>query len=43
LLTILWDRTGEKYGRGKGFYIFADGKRCAQSDKLACIVGELRE
>jgi len=43
LLTILWDRTGEKYGRGKGFYIFADGKRCAQSDTLACIVGELRE
>jgi len=43
LLTILWDRTGEKYGRGKGFHIFADGNRCAQSDKLACVRGELRE
>jgi hypothetical protein len=43
LLTILWDRTGEKYGRGKGFRIFADGNRCAQSQKLECVRGELCE
>lgn len=42
-LTILWDRSGDKYGKGKGLHIFADGKRCAQSDKLACIRGELGE
>ncbi len=40
-LTILWDRRGDKYGKGKGLHIFADGIRCAQSDKLACIRGEL--
>ncbi|MBN1765275.1 MAG: hypothetical protein JW860_08470 [Sedimentisphaerales bacterium] len=25
-LTILWDRTGEKYGKDKGFRVFADGQ-----------------
>jgi hypothetical protein len=43
LLTILWDRTGEKYGRDKGFHIFADGNKCAQSVKLECVKGELCE
>ena len=42
-LTILWDRSGDKYGMGKGLHIFADGTGCAQSDKLACTRGELCE
>jgi len=40
-LTILWDRSGEKYGKGKGLHIFAGGKEVAQSDELTRIAGEL--
>jgi hypothetical protein len=41
LLTILWDRSGEKYGKGKGFHVFADGTKIAASDKLRRVAGEL--
>ena len=34
VLTIVWDRTGAKYGRGKGLRILADGKQVAQRDML---------
>jgi hypothetical protein len=34
IITVLWDRTGEKYGKGKGLQVFADGKEIARSDKL---------
>ncbi|MFH1715985.1 MAG: glycosyl hydrolase family 65 protein [Planctomycetota bacterium] len=40
-LTILWDRDGEKYHKGKGFSVFADGRKIAGSDKLARVTGEL--
>jgi hypothetical protein len=40
-LTILWDRSGKKYGRGKGLSVFAEGERIAGSDKLRCLTGEL--
>lgn len=40
-LTILWDRDGEKYGKGKGFHVFAEGKEVARSDELTGIIGEL--
>jgi len=43
ILTILWDRDGHKYGKGKGLRIFVDGKECAHSDKLASIKYELKE
>jgi hypothetical protein len=33
-LTILWDRTGMKYGKGTGLSVFADGKVIAKSGKL---------
>jgi len=26
IITILWDKTGKKYHRGKGLRVFADGK-----------------
>ena len=26
ILTVLWDKTGKKYNKGKGFRIYADGK-----------------
>ena len=33
-VTIVWDKTGEKYKRGKGFYVMLDGKLIVKSDKL---------
>lgn len=40
-LTILWDRTGERYGKGKGLRVFAGGKEIAASEKLVRITGLL--
>ncbi len=33
-LTILWDKTGKKYGKGKGFVVFVEGKQIAKTKKL---------
>ncbi|MBO0947915.1 glycoside hydrolase [Fibrella sp. HMF5405] len=33
-LTILYDKTGEHYKKGKGFRVFADGKEVVHSKKL---------
>ncbi|WP_460764880.1 MGH1-like glycoside hydrolase domain-containing protein [Niabella terrae] len=40
-LTIIWDRTGKKYGRGKGLSVWSEGKRLAHSRKLKKINGQL--
>ncbi len=40
-VTILWDKTGKKYNRGKGLRVFADGTQIAQSDVLCRISGQL--
>lgn len=40
-LTILYDRTGTKYGRGQGLRVLADGKEIAASEKLGRVTGEL--
>jgi len=40
-LTILWDGSGKKYGKGKGFQVFADGRKIAQSDQPMLLIGEL--
>jgi len=34
LLTILWDKNGKKYGKGKGLKIYADGKIIYKSRAL---------
>jgi hypothetical protein len=39
-LTVLWDRSGQKYGKGKGLHVFADGTEVAGSDELTWITGE---
>ncbi len=36
-LTLLWDKTGKKYGRGKGFRVFADGKEIHKSKSLKAL------
>jgi hypothetical protein len=41
ILTILWDRSGEKYNKGKGFNIFVDGRKIAGSHELTHIISEL--
>jgi hypothetical protein len=40
-ITILRDRSGKKYDRGKGFSVFADGKKIADSDELMRVTGKL--
>jgi len=42
VLTILWDRTGQKYGRGKGLRVLADGAEIARADSLQRVTGTLR-
>ncbi|MBN2130742.1 MAG: hypothetical protein JW741_14670 [Sedimentisphaerales bacterium] len=41
MLTILWDRTGHRYGKGAGLRVFADGREIAASDALSPVTGSL--
>lgn len=41
VLTILWDRTGDKYGRGRGLRIFADGAEIARGNSLERATGTI--
>jgi len=41
IVTIVWDKTGEKYGRGKGLRIFAEGQQRASRDLLGPILTRL--
>jgi len=34
IITVLYDRTGKKYGKGRGLQIFVDGKLKVSSDKI---------
>jgi hypothetical protein len=38
-LTVVWDRTGKRYGRGTGFTLFVDGVQIAHSDDLGILRG----
>jgi hypothetical protein len=40
-LTILWDRNGDRYRLGKGFQIFADGRKITESNELTSVTGKL--
>ncbi len=40
-LTILFDRTGERYKKGKGLRVFADGREIAAADKLSRLTAPL--
>lgn len=40
-LTILWDRTGDKYHKGAGLRVFADRVEIARSDALTRVAGKL--
>ena len=41
-LTILWDKTGKKYGRGAGLRICVDGKKVASAPSLRRLTAKLR-
>ncbi len=41
MLTILFDKIGTHYGKGKGLRVFADGKEIAASVKLTRVTGQL--
>ncbi|MXV15187.1 MGH1-like glycoside hydrolase domain-containing protein [Hufsiella ginkgonis] len=34
-ISILWDKTGRKYGKGKGFRLFADGREIYSGKKVS--------
>lgn len=33
-ITVLWDKTGERYGKGKGYLIFIDGEKVFSADNV---------
>ena len=37
-ITILWDKNGDKYNRGKGLYVFVDGVEVGHSATLSRLV-----
>lgn len=39
-ITVFWDKTGEKYRRGKGFYLMVNGEVVASSDRLEKLVSK---
>jgi hypothetical protein len=41
MLTILWDKSGRKFGKGAGLHLFADGREIAHSAELASLTGRL--
>ena len=40
-ITILWDKTGTKYHKGKGMHVYADGKEILQSESLKHVYAKL--
>src|SRR5439155_20547925 len=40
-VSILWDRTGRRYGRGARLQILADGKKIASAEKLQRLTAPL--
>jgi hypothetical protein len=41
-LTILWDKTGTRYGKGVGLHVLADGKEIASADSLTRVEAALK-
>jgi hypothetical protein len=41
LITIVWDKTGEKYNRGKGLRVYADGQEIARAETLGRVASSL--
>ena len=41
LISVVWDKTGQKYGEGPGLRIFADGKEIARASELKRVTAKL--
>jgi hypothetical protein len=41
IITVVYDKTGKKYGKGIGLKVFTDGKCIAQSTSLQRVTGKL--
>ncbi len=41
LVTVLWDKTGTRYGKGRGLRVFVNGQEVAAADQLQRVQGEL--
>jgi predicted GH43/DUF377 family glycosyl hydrolase len=41
ILTIVWDKDGTRYGKGKGLRVLADGREIAMSERLTRVGGKL--
>jgi hypothetical protein len=41
VLTIVWDKDGARYGKGKGLTVLADGRAIAHSDRLTRLTGRI--
>jgi hypothetical protein len=41
LLTIIWDKDGSRYHRGKGLIVLADGKQIERAGRLEKVTGKL--
>jgi hypothetical protein len=39
IITVVWDKTGQRYKKGKGMSVFVNGKRIAVSEKLERLTG----
>ncbi|MFV0417860.1 MAG: MGH1-like glycoside hydrolase domain-containing protein [Dysgonomonas sp.] len=42
-ITILYDKTGKQYNKGKGFYIYIDGEEVAKSTSLKRLVINIKK
>jgi hypothetical protein len=42
VLTVLWDSTGKRYGKGRGMVLMVDGKRVAGRKSLGTLEWELK-
>jgi len=40
-VAIVWDRDGQRYGRGAGLSLYADGRRIARSPELTRLVADM--
>ncbi|MEO6733738.1 MAG: glycosyl hydrolase family 65 protein [Ferruginibacter sp.] len=41
IITIIWDKTGLKYKKGKGLSVFSNGKKIAGAEKLTKVRGKM--
>jgi hypothetical protein len=41
MLTVMWDETGKRYGKGKGMMLMVDGKKVAERSSLGVLDAKL--